>query len=73
MTLLLLLYLGLHQSEKVLNDVNIKNHRCFRDFRMTSSLRVSKNAHIIIRSNKIKSEIMLLLKLLIILRFQNRS
>lgn len=36
--------LGLYQSEKVLNNVDIKNHRCFRDFRMTSSLRVSKNA-----------------------------
>ena len=33
--------LGLHESEKVFNDADIKNHRCFRDFRMTSSLRVS--------------------------------
>lgn len=37
--------LGLHESEKVFNDADIKNHRCFRDFRMTSSLRVSYNAH----------------------------
>ena len=40
-----LTYLGLHESEKVFNDANIKNYRCFRDFRMTSSLRVSYNAH----------------------------
>ena len=50
-------YLGLHESEKVFNDADIKNHRCFRDFRMTSSLRVSYNAHTTIqRDNMMKTE-----------------
>lgn len=52
-----LTYLGLHESEKVFNDANIKNYRCFRDFRMTSSLRVSYNAHTSLqRDNMLKAE-----------------
>ena len=52
-----LTYLGLHESEKVFNDADIKNHRCFRDFRMTSSLRVSYNAHTSLqRDNMLKAE-----------------
>lgn len=50
--------LGLHESEKVFNDADIKNHRCFRDFRMTSSLRVS--AHIIFQRDNMMKGIVLL-------------
>ena len=28
-----IVFLGLHESEKVFNDADIKNYRCFRNFR----------------------------------------